>query len=94
MPEPQDELLYSQEQMVSEAQRVARGIVEVYAGKERVGVVTLALHLLVAQMGVQQGNTLEEVMIALAENVPLFFRKLHEAQAEVASKIVLTGMED
>jgi len=85
---------YSQAQMVSEAQRVARDISEVYSGKERVGVVTLALHMLIAQMGVLQGNTLEEVMIALAENVPLFFRKLHEAQAEVASKIVLTGMED
>jgi hypothetical protein len=33
-------------------------------------------------------------MVALAENVPLFFRKLHEAQAEAAPRIVLTGMED
>lgn len=83
---------YSQAQMVSEAQRVAHSIVEVYAGKERVGVVTLALHLLIAQMGVQQGNSLEEVMQSLAENVPLFFRKLHEANT--APKIVLNSKDD
>lgn len=73
---------YTQAQMISEAQRVAHAIVDVYAGKERVGVVTLALHILVAQAGVHQGNSLEEVMQSLADNVPLFYKKIHEAKME------------
>jgi hypothetical protein len=81
---------YTQAQMIMEAQRVASNIAEVYAGKERTGVVLLALHMLVAQMGIQQGNSLADVMQTLAGNVPLFYKKIHEAKIEQSRpKIIL-----
>jgi hypothetical protein len=89
MPEDQPPE-YSQAQMIMEAQRVAKSLVDVYAGKERTGVVTVALHILIAQAGVHQGNSLEEVMQTLAENVPLFYKKILEAKTEQSRpKIVL-----